>query len=98
MSEKKHTPGEWFTHREGHSTVYVECRIGGGLIQEVAACRPTAAGREQQEANARLIAAAPELLEALQEVADCGAEAWGEDRPCVRIARAAIAKATGGQP
>ena len=49
------------------------------------------------KANARLIAAAPELLEALIELADCGAEAWGEDRPCVRIARDAIAKATGGK-
>lgn len=45
--------------------------------------------------DARLIAAAPELLEALLELASAGAEAWGEDRPCVREARAAIAKATG---
>lgn len=43
----------------------------------------------------RLRAAAPDLLEALIELADCGAEAWGEDRPCVKWARAAIAKATG---
>ncbi len=35
--------------------------------------------------------------EALIELADCGAEAWGEDRPCVKWARAAIAKATGEQ-
>lgn len=61
------TPGPWFTHREGWSTIYVEARIGGGLIQEVAACGPTNAGSEQQEANARLISAAPELLEALKE-------------------------------
>jgi len=46
----------------------------------------------------RLMAAAPDLLEALIELADCGAEAWGEDRPCVKWARAAIAKATGEQP
>ena len=39
-----------------------------------------------------------DLLEALIELADCGAEAWGEDRPCVKLARAAIAKATGEQP
>lgn len=38
------------------------------------------------------------LLEALIELADCGAEAWGEDRPCVKWARAAITKATGEQP
>lgn len=46
--------------------------------------------------QARLIAAAPELLDALKDLANCGAEAWGEDRPCVVYARAAIAKATGG--
>lgn len=97
MSEKKHTPGEWFTHREGHSTVYVECRIGGGLIQAVAACRLTAAGREQQEANARLIAAAPELLEALQACIEKG-NRWHPCDPVVVHARAAIAKATWGQP
>ena len=96
MSEMKHTPGEWFTHREGFSTVYVECRIGGGLIQEVAACGPTAAGSEQQEANARLIAAAPELLEALQ---DCVTALHDLDytAPELGPARAAIAKALGEQ-
>lgn len=64
----KHTPGPWVTKREGFSTVYVEARIGGGWIQEVAACGPTDAGREQQEANASLIAAAPDLLEALKDM------------------------------
>lgn len=37
----------------------------------------------------------PEMLEALKELADAGGEAWGEDRPCVRDARAAISKAEG---
>jgi hypothetical protein len=44
--------------------------------------------------NARLIAAAPDLLAALVELASVGAEAWGDNRPCIREARAAIAKAT----
>ena len=95
----KHTPGPWAV--VGNRTKYVEARLISGLIQEVAACGPTAADKgygPQQEANARLIAAAPDLLEALIELADCGAEAWGEDRPCVKWARAAIAKATGEQP
>lgn len=51
--------------------------------------------KKEGAANATLLAAAPDLLEALIELADCGAEAWGEDRPCVKWARAAIAKATG---
>ena len=95
----KHTPGPWVV--VGSRTKYVEARLVGSLMQEVAACGPTLADEgygQQQEANARLIAAAPDLLEALIELADCGAEAWGEDRPCVKWARAAIARATGEQP
>lgn len=68
MKTFKGTPGPWFEHREGFSTVYIEARIGGGIIQEVAACGPCDKGSEQQSANAKLIAAAPELLEALQEL------------------------------
>lgn len=41
----KFTEGEWFAKRDGWSTVYVECRIGGGMLQEVAACGPTASGQ-----------------------------------------------------
>lgn len=63
------TPGPWFT--TGTMTKYVEARIDGGLIQEIAAVGPTAADNgygAQQEANARLIATAPELLEALEAI------------------------------
>ena len=53
--------------------------------------------REEAEANARLIAAAPELLQALQEVTAYCKE-LGFDWSCLIQARAAIAKATGEQP
>ena len=101
MTANKHTPGNWYTHRSGFSTVYVEARIGGGMVQEIAACGPTEAGAEQQEANARLIAAAPELLEALVEMTALAAGPTGgvtvqQKRDVVSKARAAIAKATGG--
>jgi len=90
----KHTQGDWYTKREGYSTVYVFCRIGGGMVQEVAACGPTNEGQEQQEANARLIAAAPDLLEALEAVV-----AWLEqgdhEGELHTMATAAIAKAKG---
>lgn len=66
MEKFKGTPGPWSEYREGFSTVYIEARLRDAVIQEVAACGPTEAGSEQQSANARLIAAAPELLEALQ--------------------------------
>lgn len=72
MSElNKFTPGPWII--SGRMTKYVEARIGGGLIQEVASCGPTDADGgygEQQHANALLIAAAPDLLEALELVLD----------------------------
>jgi len=97
----KHTPGPWFTKREGFSTVYVEARLRGSTIQEVAACGPTEAGAEQQEANARLIASAPELLEALilleremVESGNAGSVDYGW-KPAIEKTRAAIAKATG---
>lgn len=56
----------------------------------------------EHKANARLIAAAPELLEALEDIlyrfCDCIAQGNGEmddDAPAVAKARAALAKATG---
>ena len=75
------TPGPWYV--TGKLTRYVEARIDGGLIQEVAACGPTKADGgygPQQEANARLIAAAnpaaiSELLDRI-EAAEKERESW----------------------
>ena len=75
------TPGPWYA--TGKLTRYVEARIDGGLIQEVAACGPTKADGgygPQQEANASLIAAAnpatiSELLDRL-EAAEKECESW----------------------
>lgn len=96
MESFKGTPGPWFEHRDGFSTVYIEARIGGGMIQEVAACGPCDKGSDQQSANSRLIAAAPELLEALELILS-----YHDDGNCilhkedVSMARAAINKALG---
>ena len=60
-----HTPGPWFSPERRHGARYVWARIGGGLLQEVAACGPTQEPT-QQAANARLIAASPSMLEALR--------------------------------
>ena len=99
------TPGPWFT--TGTMTKYVEAKIGGGLVQEIASAGPTTDDNgygAQQEANSRLIAAAPELLEALEALfddykqladsGDCGC--WLlEDQEVGKKALAVIAKARG---
>lgn len=93
MENFKGTPGPWFKHREGFSAVYIEARIGGGMIQEVAACGPCDKGSEQQSANANLIAAAPELLEALIKLVDVVDDMV--HGPSTDYAHAAINKALG---
>ncbi len=111
MSEFSGSPGPWFV--TGRMTKYIEARIHGGLIQEVAACGPTDADGGygvQQQANANLIAAAPELLEALQAMVsriEYYANLTDADRPNIEdwaytynstdmdLARQAIDKALG---
>ena len=81
MNEAKHTLGPWRTAGEQG----VQIRSERDQIAKVWTMR----GNEWK-ANARLIAAAPELLEALQEMVEI-AESQGH---IVKRARAAIAKAT----
>lgn len=97
----KHTPGKWFAaSREGDdwdSVVPVE-----GTSSEICQCFHASQRLEnldECEANARLVAAAPELLEALKELRDRIPEppnGWPElDR--VKRADSAVAKAEGRQ-
>ena len=75
--------------------------FGGGIRKGVDDALPKA---QELAANARLIAAAPDLLEALQNIA----EYWNQDQNeaamadacwhAIHTARAAIAKAAGEQP
>jgi len=88
----KHTPGPWRV--TGTMTKYVEAKIGNGRIQEVASVGPTEADKgygSEQNANAMLIAAAPDLLEALKAMRDKYGEyaCYASD-----LADAAIAKVT----
>ena len=100
MSEAKHTPGPW-EFGPSHSST----GLAGQLVVRPAGEFPHGEWvadvgsmyDDHREANARLIAAAPDLLAALQKVvnhADAGTAAI-LDR-LVEEARAAIAKATGG--
>ena len=97
----KHTPGPWYALR-GQRNISIRYKTGDRLLPmvNVASVRgqfPTDCPYGSSEANVRLIAAAPELLEACQLlVADYEDTnpAIGED--WYRKAKAAIAKAKGG--
>ena len=89
-----HTPGPWHAMIDGF--VYAQ---GGERIADAAPWAPIAKNRKEVEinANARLIAAAPDLLAVLQELRE-SAEYWSEyDVPCGIVARmdAALAKVYG---
>lgn len=96
----KHTPGPWVYKRENGSPTTGQHMIAGaipGYLAEVRDC-----GSGDVEANARLIAAAPELLVALEHIK----EYWNRDQNeqamsdalwhIIETADDAIAKATGG--
>lgn len=91
-----HTPGPWGIDRNNVHSAQIatipHCLNNDWV--EVWSPNAFAAGEEEMEANARLIAAAPELLEALCMVLDDPDALDGRPRTyeCVR---AAIAKATG---
>ncbi len=93
MSESKHTPGPWAIDQG--TIISDESRFIAGMEM------PFSGLVGEDAANARLIAAAPDLLAVCEEAANLGVTVWhcnyncGE---CVRcLARAAIAKATESQ-
>jgi len=101
--KQKHTPGPWYTR---HGQISSETSTHGCTIAD---CNATANGisDKEVEANARLIAAAPDLLAALEEcITSEGAACFGdiENHPelmqrrlyaIADIAREAIKKAQG---
>lgn len=104
----KHTPGPWKTNTAGSAgpwpapfkitEIYV---YAPDTQDDVAVCSEIIdpVTQEPSKANARLIAAAPCLLEALQSLVEqledgaYAGETFADDHPMV-AARAAIAKAT----
>jgi hypothetical protein len=88
-SAAKHTPGPWKIKQVEDSTT-VEVRDVYGLL--VAEVGDTSL---EDEANARLIAAAPALLEALKVMLYRFGGAAEKETPAEKRARDAIAAATG---
>jgi hypothetical protein len=90
----RHTPGPWRAARQNPSPTTGEWMIAGGKPGYLAEVRDCGSG--DVGANARLIAAAPDLLEALQWAIDQLPDDLDLDhREAMATARAAIARATG---
>jgi hypothetical protein len=92
-----HSPGPWAIESSLSSEFRFTRYITDLAAHVVAEVKPVQGDDLVEVANARLIAVAPELLEALEHllpIADKNAEtSFGRD--ALRIARATIAKATG---
>ena len=86
----KHTPGPWIIKAKKTTASY-DLRITK-MVQEWILPRPYEFKDSEHEANTHLIAAAPDLLEALQEIVRN--DPYNQSSAGI-IARAAIAKATG---
>lgn len=90
-----HTPGLWHFEESPLKTGW--CVVtGNNYLADVHKHVGTSADDIQDEANARLIAAAPELFEALEELEALGSLEIPHRRNAALLkARAAIAKAKG---
>ncbi len=94
MTEVKHTPGPWKINETDYSNAYgIECEVNG--IQHTVCtdqfCYPNFKKDRDPEklANAKLIAAAPELLEALQDIikiSDRKHDAWDKAKEAIKKA------------
>jgi len=90
----KHTPGPWY-HLDG---VYVDAETPCGFRYCVAKSVKTGKTDKdaiEADANARLIAAAPDMLEALEKIASGDGVYGAQAGEYKRIAREAIVQATG---
>lgn len=109
-SSSKHTPGPWIPYSEegprGKEFRHSVCRVpltDGGVIdwdrddfEHVCVCEAIGKTEAHAEANARLIAAAPELLTALRSMLASVDDIYIAENPrTFDAARAAIAKAEG---
>jgi hypothetical protein len=117
MSAAKHTPGPWRAYDEYPEIIEFSTKGGGdfgGMKVSVSGINYRTGMHvmaAEQAANMRLIAAAPDLLESLQDLADAAQArenpmgdpcallaAQANLRDAAKRARAAISKATGSEP
>lgn len=76
MSTDKHTPGPWKYRRDGdrHYVAYgiyeIVSSVWGTIEAETGDIKTYQANSQEREANARLIAASPEMLATLKSIAE----------------------------
>ncbi len=91
-----HTPGPWKVEETSSGPIYIEARDGRALATLAAWSSDDMPGAA---ANARLMAAAPDLLEALRflvlDVEHYGAQGVAPTKAAMNAAKDAVAKATG---
>ncbi|OOE15148.1 hypothetical protein BSR09_00660 [Stutzerimonas degradans] len=88
-----HTPGPWRAVQASNSgQVHILAEVNG---YDRAISMDIWNDCDEQEANVRLIAAAPDLLEALEHCVDSLGSEFALPSECIQQARAAIAKARG---
>lgn len=83
----KHTPGPWVAVKAGHGPIDIMDPRGRDVVTVYGGVDPGS-----YAANAALIAAAPELLEALQMVLGKMSD-WNQDGETIRQIKAALDKA-----
>jgi len=87
-----HTPGPWTISHEN----FGHFKLDAGDVSIIDGCGYCDSPWLSSEADARLIAAAPDLLEALKKMLDVWEHGGLKPYPIAK-ARAAIAKATGAK-
>ena len=103
MSGHKHTPGPWHRGCEGSEVIQIvtvdesdNLQLCIATVYKWVALNPKTQDSEEARANAYLIAAAPELLAALESVLEHADFMGGRAQIAHTRAKAAIAKATRG--
>lgn len=104
MSQSEHTPGPWHVGAQNDISFVIDKppRPSNDDINPdhdvtvIAKVYQVAGGYDEEAANARLLAAAPDLLQACRELINYELGMRGGLSVCVRMAQAAIARAEGG--
>lgn len=75
----KHTPGQWLEKVYTDKSIVVRADNKGFVIAEITTSAEGLINAKQAEANARLIAAAPEMMQMIYDLKNCIERLTGDD-------------------